>query len=426
MLWIPQDPVDDADVRKAPLLLGLLLLYGGCRKPPPKPEREIKTTSADIWLGNLDGQISELERLVKAKPEIVTNLQRLSSALHTRARYRGDPDEIQAGIDRASECIQRVPDEAKCFYLRAEQEQSLHRFKEARADLARARELGIEPGLTIDLETELDWNDGLYDKAIPAIRKARADRPSMGTWLREAQLEHELGNDAASEAAFAKAEAAIRDVSPLPVANLDVQRGIVKTQRGQLEEACTFFRKAVARMPGFVAANEHLAETLHTLGKDDEAIAIYERVVASSRDPEFVHALAEIHARHGKAEQARAEEEKARARYDELLAKYPEAMYWHASEFFMEIGDRGRALDLLHKNLTLRPNSTSYVALARAEYKNGDLVKAKAAIDAALAMPLRSATLFFTASKIYDGEKAKGYLADAKKLNPRVETDDAI
>lgn len=413
--------MDDDPVRVRAFVLLLFFCLAACSRPKPKPEKQ--TTSAAIWLGNLDGQISELARLTKEKPEIVTNTQRLSSVLYTRGRYTGDPDDIQAAIDRATECITREPSNAICHLLRAEEEQSLHRFAQTKADLARAKELGIEPSRTVDLETELAWNDGRYDEAIPAIRKARRDHPSMETWMREAQLEHDLGHDAESDAAFAKAEAMFADVSPLPLAHLDVQRGIQKTQRGQIDEAIAFFRAAVKRMPDYVAANEHLAEALHMAGKDDEAVAIYERIVARSRDPEFLHALAELHAAHGKIAQAEMEQQRARTRYEELLTQYPEAMYWHASEFFLDVKMNAKALELLEKNLALRPNATSLVALANARLANGDKAGAKDAIDKALAMPLRSATLFSTASKIYaaigDEKAARDHMANAKKLNPR-------
>src|SRR5262245_16262931 len=48
----------------------------------PKSAKELPTTSADIWLENLDGTISELERLVAAKPEILQNVQKLAGAHH--------------------------------------------------------------------------------------------------------------------------------------------------------------------------------------------------------------------------------------------------------------------------------------------------------------------------------------------------------
>ncbi len=389
----------------------------------------ITTTSEEIYLSNLEGQIGELERLAKESPSNISLVQRLGAARYTRARFHNDPDEIQRAIDDVSACLKAEPENAICFLMRAEQEQSLHRFKESRADIESAKKHGGDPTRIADLENELDWNDGRYDKAIPAIRKARAERPSTATWIREAQLEHDLGNDDASDAAFDRAEAAITDTSPLPVAHLELQRGIQNVARGKLEGAVGYFRRAAFRMPSFVAANEHLAETLHWLGKNDEAIAIYEKVVRLSNDPEFAYALCELYRATGKDAEARELEAKARKGYEQLLTKYPEAMYWHASEFYRAVGDGKKSLELLRKNVELRPNSVSYVALARAELAEKNVAEAKKAIDTALAMPVVSASLFWTAQNVYrrtgDVAKADGFKDRAKKLNPRIEKDDA-
>ena len=394
----------------------------------PRSAKELATTDANIYLGNLDGQIEELTRLTRQQPDSVSNVLFLSAVHHTRGRFRGDLDEIQAGIDLTGTCAKLTPENANCPLVRAEQEQSLHRFKEARIDLARAKDLGGDPARIAGLEVELDWNDGLYDAAIPAIRKARLMKPTTSSWIREGQLDHDLGLEAVADAAFETAEDLIVDTGPLVLAHLDVQRGIQKTQTGRLEEAVAFFREAAARIPTYVAANEHLAEALHALGKDEEATKLYEEVVKISDDPEFKHALAELYALSGKTEEAKALEAKARAGYDVLLRKYPEAMYWHASEFYMAIGDKKRALDLLQKNLVLRPNSTSLVALARAELANGQNDEARRSIDKALAMPLVSASLFWTASRIYenagDTSSAARFRERAEKLNPRIVTDE--
>ena len=164
------------------------------------------------------------------------------------------------------------------------------------------------------------------------------------------------------------------------------------------------------------------------LGKNEEATRIYETVVKLTDDPEFAHALAELYGASGKTKEAKELEAKARAGYASLLVKYPEAMYWHASEFYMATGDVKHALVLLRKNVTLRPNSTSYVALARAELANGLTSDAKLSIDKALAMPVVSASLFWTASQIYrragDVAKAGSFHARAEKSNPRIAIDE--
>jgi tetratricopeptide (TPR) repeat protein len=402
---------------------------GSASKPlrlKPRSMDELPTTAADIYFGNLDGQIEEITRLLKEQVAPPVSHLRLASSLHyTRGRFRGDLGEIALAIEILDKCTKLDPAGADCFVMRADQEQSLHRFKETRADIERAKKLGIDAARVVDLETELEWNAGNYDVAIKAIRDARLKRPSVGAWMREAQLEHDLGNDDKVDAAFEAAEDMIVDTNPLPVAHLNVQRGIVKAHAGRLDDAIVFFREAVARIPDYVAANEHLAEALHQLGKDDEATKIYEAIVERSDDPEFMHALASLYKAHGKPDKARELDARATSRYEVLLKTYPEAMYWHASEFYLDTGNAAKAVELLRKNIVLRPNSHSFTALANAELANKQAPDAKASIDKALAMPLRSADLFFTASKVHaatgDAASSATYLARAKALNPRID-----
>src|SRR5262249_41151999 len=84
-----------------------------------------------------------------------------------------------------------------------------------------------------------------------------------------------------------------------------------------------------------------------------------------------------------------------------------------------------RALELLRKNVALRPNSASYVALARAELAAGEVAAARSSIDHALAMPVRAASLYRTASLVYrregDAKAADAFAERARKLNPRIE-----
>jgi tetratricopeptide (TPR) repeat protein len=158
---------------------------------------------------------------------------------------------------------------------------------------------------------------------------------------------------------------------------IEVQRGTNLAEAGRFEEAVATFRSAAQRLPRYIAAREHLAEALHHLGQDDEAAALYEEIVKVSTDPEFMGALAAIHRSHGRVAEADALRARATKRYEELLAKYPEAMAWHAAEYFAGEGnDPARARALLTRNAELRPNPDSLDALARVLRSTGDRERA--------------------------------------------------
>ncbi|MEO6572311.1 MAG: hypothetical protein ABIP89_00635, partial [Polyangiaceae bacterium] len=66
-----------------------------------------------------------------------------------------------------------------------------------------------------------------------------------------------------------------------------------------------------------------------------------------------------------------------------------------------------------------------YVALARAQLANADAKGAQASIEKALAMPIKSAELYWTAARVYtsvgDAAKASDFAAKAKAFNPLIE-----
>jgi tetratricopeptide (TPR) repeat protein len=391
----------------------------------PRGDKELPTTSGQIAWENLEGQITDLARLLGKSPGDMSLLRMLASQKYVHARVRGDLDEIEESIKLTTRCLE-MDKTPEAYLVRASRQQALHRLKEASADLVEAKKLGANPETLADVQAELDWIRGNYEPALAHFRAQRAKSPSHGTWLREGIVDLELGNYEAADRAFEEAEDLVRDTSPFPVVHLDVTRGIQKQKQGQLEAGVAFFREAVRRLPQHVGATEHLAETLHWLGQDDEATKIYESLTKTTSDPEFVGALAAIYRAKGRAKEADALRAKATMRYGELIKKYPEAMYWHAAEFFLGEGkDPKRALELLKKNVELRPNGTSYTALAKAHLANGQVKEAKGAIDTSLSAPIDEANKHWVAAAIYKklGDDARSReLADhARKMNPVIE-----
>ncbi len=368
---------------------------------PQNRDVAVVTTSARIYFGNLDGQITLAQERVERAPHVALAQRSLGGLLYIRAKHRGDLTEHAQALAHVSEAVRLDPSDPANYLARAEQLQTVHRFAAARSDLASARAHGALASDVDALERELDYVDGNYEKAIPAIRRAAAERRTMGSIARLALLEHDLGNIEAAELAFREAMSLVRDPNPIPVAWLEVQMGIHYRDVGQAERAVECFRKALLRIPGYVAAEDHLAETLHELGRDDEAMSIYEGIVSHSADPEFKGALAGIYRARGRVAEADRLVAEATTTYDRLLEQFPEAMYWHAAEFFLEEGrNPARALGLLQKNLVLRAGAPSYVALARAHLATGNPALAKASIDRALAMPIVSPATTRTAAEV--------------------------
>ena len=375
----------------------------------PLGQEELPTTSARIFLRNLDLEIAALETMVAAVPNDVLAGRRLASLLHLRGGLNGDLEEIQRGIELLDVALGLSPDDPTLLVFRAKQQMTLHRFDQARGDYERALAalgFGAPPSsLMAEVGSDLEWNLGEYESAVTAIRRRTEVRPTAPGLARLARLEHDLGRYQEAERLFEAAEDLVFDVDPVFVAWLNVQRGIHLFELGEYDRAEVFFREARRRMPTYVLANEHLAEVLGILKRYDESVAIYNEVLEHSSDPEIMAALALVLRRAGRPEEADVLVASAARRFDELLEKYPEAMAAHASDFFLADGrDPERALELLKRNFELRPNIDSAARLARAHLANGEVTAAREIVRSALAMPVVSPSIdaLFSAPELYD------------------------
>lgn len=336
---------------------------------------------------NLEANLVHATGRAAEEPDDVGACVDLSRLVYLRSRVTGEIDEMGRAVDQARECTRRHPESAEAWLAKALHGQTLHRFSDARSDLARARKLGADETRIASIERELDWNVGVWREPAAAIR-AEAERvPTVASVTRLARLEHDLRNYDAAEILYVRALSLVEDTGPIQVAMVEVQRGINLSDAGRLADAEQAFRSAYERLPQYVAAKEHLGETLHRLGQDGEAVAIYEELTKSSSDPEFVGALAAIYRVRGRIAEADALRARATARYGELLMKYPEAMAWHASEYFAGEGNyKARARALLEKNAELRPTPDSFEALARIERDLGAGARADELTRRALAI----------------------------------------
>jgi hypothetical protein len=125
-------------------------------------------------------------------------------------------------------------------------------------------------------------------------------------------------------------------------------------------------------------------------------------LVDSSDDPEYAGQLAELLASDNSEnvkDEVKALRARAAARWDELLARHPEAFADHAARFYLGVGGApARALPLAEKNLAARRTAESFALLVDAALAAGDVARACAAAESALAGDdLRSARLYVAA-----------------------------
>jgi len=118
---------------------------------------------------------------------------------------------------------------------------------------------------------------GRYDEALAIRQYLTQTRPDIRSLGAEASVRAERGEIDEAERLFVKAQQQYRDVSPFPVVWLYFQQGLMWMWEGNLERARVAFEAACARLPGYAAAQGHLAMVEAALARRERAMAVFHR-----------------------------------------------------------------------------------------------------------------------------------------------------
>ena len=353
----PSDPAPDPSLERALALIG---------PDWPAGAGTLKTTSGEIYAGNLDGQIRALAQRLDQAPDAAQQAL-LARLFYHRFQLHGRLDDALRARLLVAE-LARAPDaEPEVLLLQAAIESGFHDFDAAQAainraaladadheDVARAQ-LAVDRALGDVREDAMPAPDpddyvALVGAAADALERGHPDRAS--TRLREAQ-------------------AAYRDVSPFPLAWIHLQQGIVFLRHGSLDAARTFFAAAHDRLPEYYLATEHLAETELALGNASRAAELYRQVVEQNDQPAFWHGLALAESALGNDEAAEQAARAADEKYAALLSEHALMFADHAVDYYLDTERPGRALELARLNAEYRNDVSARVTLASALMANG-------------------------------------------------------
>jgi tetratricopeptide (TPR) repeat protein len=335
--------------------------------PPPRTER--RTTSGEIALGNLNGQIDSLVRLQAAADPNAKRKRQLVELLALRAEMAGRIADLERAAEIAEALPGELPETPEPYLTRASIRSALHRFDEAWADLDEAERRGASVARTRGKRVAILAARGRLEEALALATLARNERPAIDTIGLVAVLLGDLDRRAEALAAFREAFESVTDTSPFPVAWLFFNQGQFWEREGRKDLAIAYFQAALDRLPAYAHAAAHLAR----LSPADRAEAILAPRIATSDDPDLEAVLAQKLAERGDAAAAQAHSAKAAARYDELLARQPAAFADHAAQFWLDVGgDPGKALELAKRNLTVRKTPKAYELAVLAALSAGD------------------------------------------------------
>ena len=268
---------------------------------------------------------------------------------------------------------------------------------------------------------DLDQAAAAYDE----MQKRKGD--PVETETRLARLDLARGAHDSARMHFEKALEASRDLSPASpemIAWCLVQLGQLAFNLGQWDAAEKNFQAALAERPDDFGALEHLGELRAAQEKYDDAISLYEKVIARTPRPEFWQALGDVYAAMGKVAEAATRHARARDVYLKSAAEGNAHYFHHLAGFFSDTeGNPEEALKWARCDLELRHTAAAKDTLAWALYRGGEFELAANAAREALANGSKDAHILFHAGIIFlaSGEAARGKetLAEAARINPR-------
>jgi tetratricopeptide (TPR) repeat protein len=290
-----------------------------------------------------------------------------------RASIRGRLEDYEAAVRDSAPLVADPRADATALQLRVQALLRVHDFTGARAVLAKLAKL-VHPSQLVDHEIALAEAAGDTDRAL-AMRAERAkESPSpMHLTLWAAALA-QAGRTDEAIAIIPTAAAAVRDNPPQLIAWLLFQWGRIYELRGEHATAREFFAAAHARLPGYVEATTHLAQTMIATGDTTAAKQLVDTALTSDRHPELLALGAQL----GSPALAEA----ARAEWERYVTALPLAFADHAARFYLGVGKNpARALELARLNQKNRDTRDARALVAEAALAAGDAPGACAVID---------------------------------------------
>ncbi|HEX3529090.1 MAG TPA: tetratricopeptide repeat protein [Thermoanaerobaculia bacterium] len=350
-------------------------------RPAPRPEAP----------SDYDRELAKIESDLAAPPQAASEpadraLQK-AGLLYRRASLTGDFEYFKAAEKAIDEAFAVVGPTEDLVVLRAQFNFKLHRLKSAEADVRALAELGTSSGLQA-LEADLALQEGRYQEARRGYESAlRINPASWDNIARLAYLQSKTGDYAGAERSYAKAQEEISAKEMRSYAWVELQKGILDLERKRYASALAHYRRADHAYSGYWLIEEHIAEVLDLTGNTNEAIALYEKIIRTTHNPEYLNALGRIRERSDPAAAQKLYAE-ADQRNEQRFALYPEAAIGHLiRDALVRRTPRPDLLELAQRNCDLRPNGESKLLLARAYLKSERRAEAKRLLDEIAATP---------------------------------------
>ena len=328
---------------------------------------EAMVTDGTIALRNLEAQIEGLQPEAALCRAPVDERVRLIDLLALRGSILGTIADYERAQELADRLVHGAITAAPAFFARAQTRALFHRFADALEDLEVAERLGADADVVNRERAAVFQGLGRYEEAF-AIREEAAHRsPSFESLGALTTLHAERGDTERAVRLHAESVRRYRGISPLPLATLNFQLGVMWMREGDFDRARDQLTAARRYVAAYVPAQGHLAEVEAELGDAESAVALLYPLATTSDDPDYAGQLARILADAGRTEESRYWRQHAAERYDELIALHPEAFADHAADFWLGAGaEPEKALRLARMNFAIRKTPRARALLSRA------------------------------------------------------------
>ena len=384
-----------------------------------------KQTHFEIELERIDRGIAELEGDALQLPVDRTKITKLAYLQYQRASLTGNLAELDVAERTLDHAIQHLGPDGDLYFLKANIHFKLHRLAGVERDLEASPDLlQSPPGRA--LKADLDFQQGRYEAARREYETLIEEERTWDTLSRLAYLQFKMGDFETADRLYDEAVDELTAKEMRHYAWVELQRGVVDLSRGNYEQAREHYQRAERAYSGHWMVEEHLAELLGAEGKNDEAEAMYRRVVARVPRPDFQQALGELYLSMGKTSDANDVLEQAKAAFLESAQRGEVHYYHHLADLYADVFDNGpEAVKWAQKDLELRRNFSTLAAMAWAWYRAGEFSKALETMNESLASGVKDARLFYCAGMIHKAlspnGKADQYLQMAAAINPNYE-----
>ena len=368
-----------------------------------------------------------LEDRVKSDPDDIVALNKLSNYYLQLHRETDDVQYLDQALRAAQSSLRILPADQNLGALRAlaQAEYETHNFLLARDHAQELTEYEPRRSFGFQLLGDALLELGDYDKAAAAYKKM--EELDVGTVATETRLAHLAilrGETATGQKKYLNALAQARaDSSPSAetIAWCYWQLGEVARASGQLETSMRFYRDALKVFPNYPHAVASLAQLRGSQGEVNEAIAVFERLVAQRPEPIDAAILGDLYKLKGRDRDAQDQY----SAVERLCQSGPLNSALYSRHLILFWADHDIKIEEAYvrakKEYETRRDIYGADSFAWAALKAGKLDEAQAAIKDGLRLGTQDARLFYHAGMIArangDRDAAVDFLQRALKLN---------